>query len=155
MEYITKKSLKKIKKKIFSLKKEKKNIINTIQYALEKGDLSENYEYIAAKEKYELLNIEINYLLSYINNIIVVKNKFFNKIKKKQIFLYSKIKLLNLNNKTYNYFQIVPFLDVNIKKNKISIKSPIGSSLIGKKKNDIITINLPNKIIKYKIISIK
>ncbi|WGH27198.1 MAG: GreA/GreB family elongation factor [Candidatus Shikimatogenerans bostrichidophilus] len=153
MEYINKNGLKKIKKKLFFLEKiEKKKIIKQLSEALEKGDLSENSEYNAAKEAYELLEIKIKNIKNIISNIKIINN---NNNKNNKIYIYSKVIIYNINYKKKEKYKIVSNIESNIQKNKISINSPISKQLIGKKKGDIIKVNLPNKkIIKYKILKI-
>ncbi|MDH3004306.1 MAG: GreA/GreB family elongation factor [Candidatus Shikimatogenerans sp. JK-2022] len=148
MEYISKKYFKKLKKKLFILENNIKNkIVNQMKKSIEKGDLSENYEYISAKESYELLLIKINKLKN-----IILNSRIINKKKNNKINILSKITIKNLNNNIIYKYTIVSNTEANIFKNKISINSPIALSLIGKKKGDIITIN---NNIKYKIINIE
>ncbi|WGH25077.1 MAG: GreA/GreB family elongation factor [Candidatus Shikimatogenerans bostrichidophilus] len=151
MEYISKKYYKNLKKKLFFLiKNKKKKKIKQIQKALEKGDLSENYEYFTAKESYELLINKINKIKNILlNSKIINKNKNENKI----IKLFSIVTIKNLKNNKINKYTIVSEYESNIFKNKISIHTPISRTLLGKRKGDIISIL--NKKIKYKIINIE
>ncbi|MDH3005088.1 MAG: GreA/GreB family elongation factor [Candidatus Shikimatogenerans sp. JK-2022] len=149
MEYISKKYFKQLKKKLYLLEnKKKKKIINQISNALEKGDLSENYEYISAKESYELLQIKINKLKNIILNSKIINNK--NK-KNNKVNMFSIVTIKNLNNNKITKYTIVSNTEANIKKNKISINSPLSLYLIGKKKGEIIKYNN----LKYKIINIE
>ncbi|WGH25817.1 MAG: GreA/GreB family elongation factor [Candidatus Shikimatogenerans bostrichidophilus] len=151
MEYITKSGLKKIKIKLLLLKNNKKKIINQIKEALEKGDLSENYEYFAAKESYELLQININKLKKiFFNSKLINKKK--NK-KKNKVYIFSVVTIKNLINKEKIKYEIVPNNESNIKKNKISIKSPMSLSLLGKKVGYIFYFKFTK--FKYKIIKIE
>ncbi|WGH25450.1 MAG: GreA/GreB family elongation factor [Candidatus Shikimatogenerans bostrichidophilus] len=151
MEYITKKCFKQLKKKLFLLENNiKTKIINQMTKALEKGDLSENYEYISAKESYQLLEIKINKLKNILLNSKIINEK--NK-KKNRIYMFSIVTIKNLKNNKINKYTIVSNTEANIKQNKISINSPISLSLIGKKIGDI--IKFPNTKIKYKIINIE
>ncbi|WGH24895.1 MAG: GreA/GreB family elongation factor [Candidatus Shikimatogenerans bostrichidophilus] len=149
MEYITKKYYKKLKKELFILEnKNKPLILNQIKKAIEKGDLSENYEYISAKESFEILILKINKINNIIlNSKIIKKNK-----KNKKIKIFSKVTIQNLKTKKKNKYFIVSSTESNIFNNKISIDSPISLSLINKKIGDIVT--LTNNI-KYKIIKIE
>ncbi|MDH3004868.1 MAG: GreA/GreB family elongation factor [Candidatus Shikimatogenerans sp. JK-2022] len=148
MEYISKKFFQKIKKKISSLEEKKKKIIKEIKNSLQKGDLSENYEYISAKESYEIL-------LNKINNYkkILLNSKIIKKIpqKKNKINIFTKIFLKNLENNKIKKFTIVSNSEANINKKKISIDSPLVKILKNKKEGNIITIN---KKLKYKILKI-
>ncbi|WGH26705.1 MAG: GreA/GreB family elongation factor [Candidatus Shikimatogenerans bostrichidophilus] len=154
MEYINKKYLKKIKKKLLKLENIKKKKIKKINEALERGDLSENNEYNIAKEEYELLLIKINNFKKKISNINILDNSIIKK-KKNKIQLYSKVKIKNLKNNKINNYKIVSDIEANIKKNKISINSPLFKRLIGKKKGDKVIIKIFKKKIKYLILNIK
>ncbi|WGH24711.1 MAG: GreA/GreB family elongation factor [Candidatus Shikimatogenerans bostrichidophilus] len=150
MEYITKKYYKVLKKKLYILENKKKPLIlNQIKKSIEKGDLSENYEYISAKESLQLLIYEINKIKNILLNSKIIKNK---KNKNKIVKIFSKVTIQNLYTKKNIKYFIVSSTESNILYNKISINSPISLSLINKKEGDIIT--LTNNI-RYKIIKIE
>lgn len=149
MEYISKKYYKKLKEKLFNLEKKKPKIIKQIQKSIEKGDLSENYEYISLKEALELLDLKINKIKK-----ILLNSKIINKLNKNnnRIKIFSTVTIKNLKTQKNKKVIIVYPSESNIFKNKISIESKLSSILIGKKKGEI--VNLGNNI-KYKIIKIK
>ncbi|NJJ98717.1 transcription elongation factor GreA [Candidatus Sulcia muelleri] len=154
MEYNTKKGIKKIINKIKQLETiERKKIIKAISEARDKGDLSENSEYDAAKAAQKILEFKIFNLKLKLSNTRIID---ISKISTSQVSIFTKVKLKNIDNGNYQNYTLVPESESNIKKNKISINSPIAIGLIGKKIGDIIYIKLPNnKIINFKLIKIK
>ncbi|WP_375323038.1 transcription elongation factor GreA [Candidatus Karelsulcia muelleri] len=154
IEYNTKKGIKKIINKIKKLETiERKKIIKAISEARDKGDLSENYEYYAAKEAQKILEFKIFNLKLKLSNTRLID---ISKISTSQVSIFTKVKVKNIDNGNYQNYTLVPESESNIKKNKISINSPLAIGLIGKKIGDIISIKLPNnKIINFKLIKIK
>uniref|UniRef100_UPI0032B1291A transcription elongation factor GreA n=1 Tax=Candidatus Karelsulcia muelleri TaxID=336810 RepID=UPI0032B1291A len=154
IEYNTKKGIKKIINKIKQLETiERKKIIKAISEARDKGDLSENYEYDAAKAAQKILELKIFNLKLKLSNTRLIE---ISKISTSQVSIFTKVKIKNIDNGNYQNYTLVPESESNIKKNKISINSPIAIGLIGKKIGDIISIKLPNnKIINLKLIKIK
>ncbi|BAO66370.1 transcription elongation factor GreA [Candidatus Karelsulcia muelleri] len=154
IEYNTKKGIKKIINKIKQLETiERKKIIKAISEARDKGDLSENSEYDAAKAAQKILEFKIFNLKLKLSNTRIID---ISKISTSQVSIFTKVKLKNIDNGNYQNYTLVPESESNIKKNKISINSPIAIGLIGKKIGDIIYIKLPNnKIINFKLIKIK
>lgn len=152
--FITKEGEFFIKNKIKELKyKEKPKIINELKKSRELGDLSENSEYQSAKNSLIKINKKIKDL-----EIFISKCKIINplEIENKNLINFSAtIKLKNLENNKIFKCQIVNNEEINIKKESISIESPLAKILIGKKNNEIINIKKINKIIKYKILSIE
>ncbi len=151
---MTKEGEKKLRKKLKYLKEIKRpSIIISISKAREFGDLKENSEYHAAKEEQIICENKIKDIekkLFYAQIIDISKNK-----NKKKIMFGSLIKLINLNNKKKITYRIVGDDESNIKKNLISINSPLAKKLLGKKKKNIISLKTIKGNIKYKIINIK
>ncbi len=151
---MTKEGEKKLRKKLKYLKEIKRpSIIISISKAREFGDLKENSEYHAAKEEQIICEKKIKDIekkLFYAQIIDISKNKNKNKI-----IFGSLIKLINLNNKKKITYRIVGDDESNIKKNLISINSPLGKKLLGKKKKKIISLKTIKGNIKYKIINIE
>lgn len=154
IEYNTKKGIKKIINKIKQLETiERKKIIKAISEARDKGDLSENSEYDAAKAAQKILELKIFNLKLKLSNTRLIE---ISQISTSQVSIFTKVKIKNIDNGNYQNYTLVPESESNIKKNKISINSPIAIGLIGKKIGDIISIKLPNnKIINLKLIKIK
>ncbi len=145
---------KKLRKKLNILKNIKRpQIISLICEARKFGDLKENAEYHAAKEEQILCEKKIKEIEEKLINAQIID---INKIKKKKKILFgSNVTLINLNNNKKVKYCIVGDDEANIKKNLISINSPLSKKIIGKKKNKIISIKTLNGNIKYKIINVK
>ncbi|BBA84997.1 GreA/GreB family elongation factor [Candidatus Nardonella dryophthoridicola] len=150
---ITKNGINDLLKKINIIKNNKiPEILKLIETSRSYGDLKENHEYKCAKEQYLIYEKKIKNL----EYILSISKIFYPKdINNKNIIYFGSIvELINMDNNTINKYQIVSEFESDIKKNKISINSPLSKILIGKKKNDIINLEIFNKIIRYKIISI-
>ncbi len=147
---MTKYGLENLQKKLINLKdNERKNIIKEIEKAREYGDLKENAEYHAAKEQQYLIETKIKEIENKLSNAQVIEiNKIENNGK---VIFGSTVYLINIENENIFHYKIVGEDEANIKENKISINSPIARALIGKNILDIIKINVPKGIIKFKI----
>ncbi len=151
---ITSKGFKKIHKKLKILKYiTRPKIINLIKEARKFGDLKENSEYIAAQEEQILCEKTIQNLEQQLLHSRVIDTSK-NTIKHKIIF-GTTVTIQNIHNNSIVKYRIVGDYESNIKKKLISINSPLAKGLIGKKKNDITTINTPNGISSYKILNIE
>lgn len=153
MNYITKEGLKKLRNELVYLEKfERKNITQQIAEARDKGDLSENAEYDAAKEAQGLLEMKISNLKNKINNAKIINPNILNS---KKIGILSKVKLKNLINNQILEYTFVPETDINLKLGKISFNTPIAKGLIGKTIGEKAKIKLPNgNILNLEIIEI-
>ncbi len=145
---------KKLRKKLKYLKEIKRpSIISAIATARKFGDLKENSEYHAAKEEQTICEKKIKEIekkLFYAHIIDISKNK-----NKKKIIFGSLITLINLNNKKKFIYRIVGDDEANIKKQLISINSPLTKKLLGKKKKETISLKTLKGNIKYKILNIE
>lgn len=151
---ITKDGFENLKSQLSFLKNvERIKITHAIKIAREHGDLKENAEYHSAREEQYLIEKKIKELENKIATaqIIDLENQ---KIKDKIVF-GSSITLFNLDNKQEYSYKIVGEDEVDIKSNKISIKSPLARAVMQKSIGEIIKVNAPNKIITYKITNIK
>ena len=119
--------------------------------ARDKGDLSENAEYDAAKDAQGLHELKISKLEESISNARIIDESDINTDK---VSILSKVKIENLNLKKEFQYTIVSEEESNLEEGKISIKSPIGMGLLGKKKGEIVSVNVPSGKIKFKIIDI-
>jgi len=150
MEYlITKRALEKIKKELEYLKtKKRKEVAQRIAAAKELGDLSENAEYTAAKEEQGLIEARIRELENLLRSAVVVEKK-----EKNIIQIGSTVKL-KANGKFYVY-TLVGEEETDPSKNKISYESPLGKSLLGKKKGDLVEVITPKGKIKFKVADVE
>ena len=130
---------------------ERISISKQIAEARDKGDLSENAEYDAAKEAQGLLEMKISELENKIGSARVVDTS---KLAKDKVLLYSNVEIKNLNTDRVLNYRLVPESESNIVEKKISISSPIGKGLLGKKVGDIAKINIPSGVIGFEILSI-
>lgn len=127
------------------------NISQQIAEARDKGDLSENAEYDAAKEAQGLLEMKIAQLEETITSARVLDTS---KLATDQVLLYSEVELRDLAKKTTITYILVPESESDIREKKISASSPIGKGLLGKKIGDITHIDVPSGTIDFEILSI-
>ena len=131
---------------------ERQNIIRQIAEARDKGDLSENAEYDAAKEAQGLLEAKISKLELDLSNARILDES---NVDTSTVRLLTHVTIENLENSMQMSYIIVSESEADITAKKISSSSPIGKGLLGKKEGDIVDINVPNGTVKFKIISIK
>tara|TARA_B100001113_G_C20662998_1_gene428623 strand:- start:31 stop:510 length:480 start_codon:yes stop_codon:yes gene_type:complete len=131
---------------------ERPNIIKQIAEARDKGDLSENAEYDAAKEAQGLLEAKISKLEIELSNARILDES---NVDTSTVRLLTQVTIENLENSMQMSYILVSESEADISSKKISSSSPIGKGLLGKKEGDIVDINVPSGIVKFKIISIK
>ncbi len=130
---------------------ERKKISEQIAEARDKGDLSENAEYDAAKEAQGLLELKISKMQVIIANARIIDES---KIDSSKVLLFSKVTIQNLKNNAVMSYILVPETEADLKANKLSVASPIAKSLLGKTTGDIVQVDAPVGIIDFKIIEI-
>ena len=130
---------------------ERISISKQIAEARDKGDLSENAEYDAAKEAQGLLEMKISEFESKIACARVIDTS---KLATDKVLLYSRVEMKNISTGSVVVYSLVPESESNIATQKISVSSPIGKGLLGKKIGEIAHINVPSGTIDFKIISI-
>jgi len=152
VKYFTEEGLKKLKDELYLLKtKGRAEIASQIAEARDKGDLSENAEYDAAKEAQGLHELKISKLEESISNARVIDESEINTDK---VSILSKVKVLNLSfDKEFEY-TIVSEEESDLQQGKISVQSPIGKGLLGKKKGEEVSIDVPSGELKFKILNI-
>lgn len=152
VNYYTEEGLKKLKDELQELRtKGRAEIARQIAEARDKGDLSENAEYDAAKDAQGMLELKISKLEELIANARVIDQSNLDTSK---ISILSKVKIKNAANKMEVTYMLVPEEEANLKENKISVKSPIGQGLIGKKVGETAEIKAPSGMIKFEILEI-
>jgi transcription elongation factor GreA len=150
--YYTLEGFRKIKSDLDNLRKiERPKISQQIAEARDKGDLSENAEYDAAKEAQGMLEAKISKMEDILANARVIDES---QIDTSKVFILSKVKLKNLNNKSVLEYQLVAENEANLKLGKISVDSPIGKGLLGKEKGDVAEISIPAGQVKFEILEI-
>jgi transcription elongation factor GreA len=150
--YLSKKGYEDLKNELNKLKTiDRPHIINQIAEARDKGDLSENAEYDAAKEAQGLLEARISKLEIDLSNSRIIDES---KLDNSKVSLLSKVTIKNIANNTEMTYAIVSESEADLAAKKISASSPIGNGLMGKVVNDVVDISVPNGIIKFKILNI-
>ena len=150
--YLSKKGYEDLKNELNKLKTiDRPHVINQIAEARDKGDLSENAEYDAAKEAQGLLESRISKLEIDLSNSRIIDES---KLDDSKVSLLSKVTIKNISNNTEMTYVIVSESEADLAAKKISASSPIGKGLMGKVVNDVVDISVPNGTIKFKILNI-
>lgn len=152
INYVTEAGLKKLKEELQQLEGvERPKVINQIAEARDKGDLSENAEYDAAKEAQGHLEAKIAKLKLTIANSRVLDES---KIDVSQVQILNKVTIRNVKNNAKMVYTIVPETEANLKEGKISITTPIAKGLLGKKVGEQIEIKVPAGMMTFEIVDI-
>ena len=152
VSYYTKEGLKKLKDELNHLKDiERPKASNAIAEARDKGDLSENAEYDAAKEAQGMLEMKISKMEDIVANARLIDES---QLDLSKVLVLSKVKIKNLNNQMEMNYTLVAESEADLKSGKISVNSPIGKGLLGKKVGEVAEVTVPNGILKFEIISI-
>lgn len=152
ISYYTVEGLQKLKDEYKQLETvERPFIIQQIADARDKGDLSENAEYHAAKEEQGLLETRIAKLSIIISNARLMDDS---KVDTSKVLILSKVKIKNLANNFEVEYQLVAPNEADLKAKKLSMNSPYGEALLGKSVGDIATIQAPNGTMEFEIINI-
>lgn len=122
-----------------------------IAEARDKGDLSENAEYDAAKDAQGLLEMKISKLENLIANARIIDES---KLDLSRVSILTTVKIRNVANKMVFTYMLVPEEEADLKQNKISVKSPIGAGLIGKEIGEIALIKTPKGEMKFEVLEI-
>lgn len=122
-----------------------------IAEARDKGDLSENSEYDAAKEAQGMLEMKINQLKEVINAAKIIDPS---KLKTDTVQILSKVEMKNVKNGMKMAYTIVSESEANLREGKISVNTPIAQGLLGKKVGDVVDIKIPQGIITLEILNI-
>jgi transcription elongation factor GreA len=150
--YLTSEGLKKLKEELDRLMNvERPAISKQIGEAIEKGDISENAEYDAAKDAQGMLEAKISEIRSKIANARILDQS---KINTTQVQILNKVTIKNKKNNKNMQYTIVPEGEANLKEGKISVSTPIAKGLMGKKVGDEVEIKVPSGIIPFEIVEI-
>lgn len=151
-QYYTSEALEKLKEELNQLiKVERPAISQQIAEARDKGDLSENAEYDAAKNAQGMLELRIAQLEETIRNARIFDES---KVDLSKVTLQSIVELKNLKTNASVTYTLVSENETDIRKGKISISSPVAKGLIGKSKGDVVDIKVPAGILSFKIINV-
>lgn len=150
--YITEEGLQKLKDELDQLRTvERPTISRLIAEARDKGDLSENAEYAAAKEAQGMLELKISKLEDLIARSRLIDNS---KIDTTTVRILNKVRIRNKLNNSVMEYQLVPESEANLKLGKLAVSSPIAQGLIGKKVGETVEVKVPSGIIPFEIVSI-
>ena len=152
LSYYTQEGLDSLKEKLRHLETvERPSISKQIGEARDKGDLSENAEYDAAKEAQGLLEMEISKLKDVLSNARVVDGS---QLDDSKALILSFVKIKNKKNGMEMKYQLVAENEADLKASKISVESPIGKGLLGKSVGDLAPVQTPSGLIEFEIIEI-
>ena len=152
ISYYTEEGLKKLKQELDQLRDvERPKASQAIAEARDKGDLSENAEYDAAKEAQGMLEMRIAKLEEVVANARVIDES---QLDTSKVLIHSTVKIKNkANNMTVTY-KLVAQSEADLKSGKISVDSPIGKGLLGKKEGDVAQVTVPNGTLEFEILEV-
>ena len=130
---------------------ERPDVVRAIQEAREKGDLSENAEYDAAKERQGMLEAKIAELKALIANARIIDQT---KLQTEEVALLNKVTIKNLKNNASMTYTIVGESEANLREGKISITTPIAKGLLGHKVGDVVEVQAPVGKMQFEIVEI-
>ncbi|MCF8408350.1 MAG: transcription elongation factor GreA [Crocinitomicaceae bacterium] len=152
INYYTVEGLQKLKNELYNMKTvQRPSISEQIAEARDKGDLSENAEYDAAKEAQGLLEMKISKFENIIANARLIDETHIDNSK---VFILSNVKIKNMANGMEMDYILVAENEADIKLKKISVDSPIGKGLLGKKVGDTADVQTPGGILRFEILNI-
>jgi len=152
ISYYTEEGLKKLRQELNTLRDiERPKISNAIAEARDKGDLSENAEYDAAKEAQGMLEMKISKLEETLAGARLIDES---QLDTSKVLVLSKVKIKNMSNNMEIDYMIVADGEADLSSGKISVNSPIGKGLLGKSVGDIAEIDVPSGTLKFKILKI-
>lgn len=152
ISYYSEEGLKKLKDELAHLEQvERPRVTQEIADARDKGDLSENAEYHAAKEEQSHLETKIAKLKNVVANARVLDES---QLDTSKVLIHSKAKIKNTTNGMEFTYTLVADSETNVKEGKLSVNSPIGKGLLGKKVGEVAEIKVPSGIMKFEIVEI-
>lgn len=152
VSYYTAEGLKKLRDELNLLKDiERPKASQAIAEARDKGDLSENAEYDAAKEAQGLLELKISKLEETLASARLLDES---QLDQSKVHVLSKVKIKNTTNNMEMTYTLVAESEADLKSGKISVSSPIGKGLLGKEVGEIAEVSVPNGVLKFEILSI-
>ena len=152
VSYVTEQGLEKLKKELELLETvERPKISQQIAEARDKGDLSENAEYDAAKEAQGMLELKIRKLKDTIANSRILDQS---KLDTSTVQILNKVKIKNKKNGAIMEYTLVSDSEANLKEAKMSINTPIAKGLLGKKVGDVVEVQVPSGKMEFEIVEI-
>ncbi len=152
ISYVTEQGLEKLKKELEQLESiERPKISQQIADARDKGDLSENAEYDAAKEAQGMLEMKISKLKEVLANSRILDQS---KLNTSTVQILNKVKIKNRKNNTVMQYTLVSESEANLKEGKIAVNTPIAKGLLGKKVGDVVTVQIPSGTAEFEVLEI-
>ena len=152
VKYMTQEGYKKLLEEVSYLENVKRpEISRQIAEARDKGDLSENAEYDAAKEAQGLLEAKISQLKALVASARLIDES---QISTESVQIMNKVTIRNTQNNQSMVYTLVAESEANLKAGKIAVSTPIGKGLLGKKVGDIVEIKVPSGIMNFEIMNI-
>jgi transcription elongation factor GreA len=150
--YLTEEGLKKLQEELNHLKSvERPSISRQIAEARDKGDLSENAEYDAAKDAQGLLELKISKMEELVASVRIIDES---KLDTSKVSVLCKVRIRNTGNNAEMTYTLVAENEADLKSGKISVSSPIGKGLLGKKVGEIADITTPGGVMKFEVLEI-
>ncbi|HPE57440.1 MAG TPA: transcription elongation factor GreA [Bacteroidales bacterium] len=150
--YYTEEGLQKLREELDQLiRVERPSISQQIAEARDKGDLSENAEYAAAKDAQGLLELKISKLQELVQHARIIDES---KLDTSKVFVLSTVVIKNLKNNKEMKYTLVPEQEADLKSGKLSVTSPIAQGLLGKKVGDTVEVQVPAGKIPFEIVDI-
>ncbi len=152
IHYVTAEGLEKMKAELaHMISVERPAISKAIAEARDKGDLSENAEYDAAREAQGMLEMKIAQLQELVANARVIDES---RLGTSHVQMLNKVKIKNLATKAVMEFTIVGESEANLREGKLASTTPIGKALMGKQKGDVVDVVTPGGTVKFEILNI-
>ncbi|MBP5211092.1 MAG: transcription elongation factor GreA [Bacteroidales bacterium] len=151
VHYVTQKGWDDLKAELDELVAQRPVISKAIAEARDKGDLSENAEYDAAREAQGLLELKISKLQDLITNARIVDESNLNT---DSIQMLNKVKIKNLKNNAVSEYILVGESEANFKEGKLAVSTPIGKALLGHKKGDVVDVQVPAGLLQFEVLEI-
>lgn len=152
ISYVTEEGLERLKKDLEQLESvERPKISQQIAEARDKGDLSENAEYDAAKEAQGMLEMKINKLKEIVAHSRILDQS---KLNTSTVQILNKVKIKNKKNNAVMQYTLVSESEANLKEGKISVNTPIAKGLLGKKVGDVVTVQIPSGTAEFEVLEI-
>lgn len=152
IHYLTAEGLDKLKAELaHMISVERPAISKAIAEARDKGDLSENAEYDAAREAQGLLELKISQMQNLVANARVIDES---KLNTDHVQMLNKVKIKNLKTGAVMQYTLTGESEANIKEGKLAATTPIGRALMGKQKGDVIDVQVPSGMLKFEILEI-
>ena len=152
INYYSAEGLQKLKDELHELTHvQRPSISNQIAEARDKGDLSENAEYDAAKEAQGLLEARIAKMEDLVANARLIDES---QVDNSKVYILSRVKIKNLKNNAVVEYTLVAENEANLTEKKISVDSPIGKGLLGKKVGDVAKVQIPAGLIDFEVLEI-